>query len=300
MAAGPAPTDHGRGADRLTLLVRPGGRLPARLTTGPSRRLAIAPWTQVLWTARDDAHGQISSRRAGIDLPRPAVQAPPPETTHTAAVLRGRFNPQIFQPAWVAAQGLIRGAEAEAAEIAIIHPEVVAYSLDWARVEVERETLVIRTTSKTEAPEQVRDLALGMIRILSHTPIYGVGIQFAAHYPMADESARDELLDLVVPQTSWDRMLESPALASLTMQGERINRDIGRAGNALVTVEPSRKLLPHGIYIAVAEQYEVADPKQPALGSQAAHQALDAIWQTSAAGADSTVSSIFDLYAASR
>lgn len=226
------------------------------------------------------------------------MQAPSPETTYTTIVLRGRFNPQIFQPAWLAAQKLIRDAEAEAAEIAIIHPEVVAYALDWARVEVERETLVVGTTPKTEAPEQIRDLVLGMIDVLSHTPIAGVGIQFGAHYPMADEPARDALLDRVVPRSSWDRMLQSPALGSMTMQGERMNSDIGSAGRALVTVEPSRKLIPHGIYISIAEQYEVADLEEPALGSHAAQDALDAIWHTSAAGADSIVSSIFGLHAA--
>lgn len=227
------------------------------------------------------------------------MQAPAPDSTHAIVILRGHFNPQIFQPAWLAAQGLIRPAESEDATISIIHPEVVAYTLDWAKVEVEREMLTVATTSKTHAPEQVRDLALGMLGVLNHTPIHGVGLRFSGHYPMSDQDECARLIEILVPQTPWAQMLENPSLNSLTMQGDRIDGETGRRGNSFVTVEPSRKVA-NAIFVAVLDQYEVADSNEPALGAQPARDALDAVWSTSPAGARSIVDSIFELYAASR
>jgi hypothetical protein len=54
-------------------------------------------------------------------------------------VLVGSFNPAIFQPAWLAAKGLIRESESDAAVVELIHPEVAQYSAAWLHVLVTRE-----------------------------------------------------------------------------------------------------------------------------------------------------------------
>ena len=43
-------------------------------------------------------------------------------------VIIGSFNPQIFQPAWFANEGLVRKGEAETAKIVIIHNRIVSFS----------------------------------------------------------------------------------------------------------------------------------------------------------------------------
>ena len=70
------------------------------------------------------------------------------EIEGVSIVLLGDFNPKIFQPAWFAAQELIRKEEAESAEIEVIHPEVVVFSLDWLRIQVTRN----RWISEAQAP----------------------------------------------------------------------------------------------------------------------------------------------------
>ena len=60
-----------------------------------------------------------------------------PEIEGMSIVFRGDFNPKIFQPAWFAAQGLIRNEEADEAKIEIIHPTIVVFSLDWLRIQIE-------------------------------------------------------------------------------------------------------------------------------------------------------------------
>ena len=46
-------------------------------------------------------------------------------------VALGSFNPAIFHPIWFARQGLIRDAEAEAAEIQVVSPEVTLVKPEW-------------------------------------------------------------------------------------------------------------------------------------------------------------------------
>jgi hypothetical protein len=53
-----------------------------------------------------------------------------------AIVLLGSFNPQIFQPAWFAAEGLIPRELTDGANIGIIHSQLVAFSSEWLEINV--------------------------------------------------------------------------------------------------------------------------------------------------------------------
>ena len=85
-------------------------------------------------------------------------------------VLLGDFNPKIFQPAWFAAENLIQKAEADKADIRIVHPDLVGFSLDWLLLDVTRERFIAGTIQE---PYDViiRDLVIGAFRLLHHTPI---------------------------------------------------------------------------------------------------------------------------------
>ncbi len=53
----------------------------------------------------------------------------PLETTMdtVSIVLVGSFNPAIFQPMWFAANELIGRADAENAEVAVVHPDITQF-----------------------------------------------------------------------------------------------------------------------------------------------------------------------------
>ena len=72
-------------------------------------------------------------------------------------VLLGSFNPQIFQPAWFAAEGLVRKEEAEAAKIEIIHPQIISFSMEWLLLQVTQERFAASTTH-SPSYEPLRDL----------------------------------------------------------------------------------------------------------------------------------------------
>lgn len=181
------------------------------------------------------------------------------ERQGNAIHLLGSFNPRLFQPAWLAAHNLIRDAESETAEIRIIHSDIVSYALDWVRVEVEGEKLAIISTANSETPEQLRDLAVGVLEVLSHTPVYTVGIQFWGHYALESQEARDDLGWRLVPPDPFKEHLAMPGMTTLRVSGSRSSEDDPDGGGLIVTVEPSNRVNPNGVYISVLDQYELAD-----------------------------------------
>jgi len=222
------------------------------------------------------------------------VAKPVSEQRGNGVILRGSFNPRILQPAWLAAQGLIREAESENAEIRIVHEQVVAFGLEWANLEVDHDQLVVNSTPKGGTPEQVRDLALGAIEILDHTPIYNVGLQFFGHYGLKDQAARDELGWALVPPTPFEGQLARVGMRSLQMAGRRSAEDVGGDG-LMVTVEPSAHIAPNGVYLAVLDQYDVADSSEPNVGSSFAVDCIKSQWDPSLKRAESITSEIFSV-----
>lgn len=207
----------------------------------------------------------------------------------------GSFNPRIFQPAWLAAQGLIREAESENAEIGIVHSEVVSYALDWARIEVERERLAIASTGKSETPEQLRDLAIGVLEILSHTPVYLVGLQFWGHYALKDQEARDRLGRTLAPPEPFERHLVSPGVTTLRMTGGRPDGDDPDGDGLSIVIEPSNRVKPNGVYISIADQYDLADEDDPGVDARLAIACLKNKWSSSLKRAGEIPSTILSL-----
>jgi hypothetical protein len=208
-----------------------------------------------------------------------------------ALVFRGSFNPRILQPAWLAAQGLIREAESENAAIQIVHEQVVAFGLDWMNLEVRHDQLTVNSTPTSETPEQIRDLALGVIEILEHTPIHGVGLQFFGHYGLTDQAARDELQRKLVPQAPFEELLSGIGMRTLTMFGRREEGDEGLNGVS-VTVEPSATVEPNGVYVGVFDQYDFADPDDANLSSAPAVEVVKLRWQESSRRAEAIIAEI--------
>src|SRR5689334_12341845 len=102
------------------------------------------------------------------------------ESTASVVIL-GSFNPLIFQPEWLKENGLIGAKEAEAAResgVEVIHRQLVILNLSTSlRLEahLNRFTIVAK-----EAPVVVaRDFALKCFRLLSHTPVAQMGLNFA-------------------------------------------------------------------------------------------------------------------------
>ncbi len=198
-----------------------------------------------------------------------------PEIEGMNIVFRGDFNPKIFQPAWFAAQGLIRNEEADEATVEIIHPTIVVFTLDWLQIQIEPNRFYAGT-NQSPYFEILKDLILGTFRILNHTPIKMIGINYNSHFPMDSEDAWHDVGHRVAPKDMWNKILKKPGLRSLTMQGERPDDHKGRIA---VRIEPSNRAR-HGVFININDHYELKDPES-VLGCEAIIDMLESEWKSS-------------------
>jgi hypothetical protein len=171
------------------------------------------------------------------------------EIEGASIVLLGSLNPAIFQPFWLAKHNLISEADAKDAEVHIVHPEVSALGLGAGlELEVSRE----RFTAATANPASflpLRDLVLGVLNVLEHTPLTQMGLNYLAHYRAPSEAAWHELGHALAPKERWSHLVEKPGLRSLLMMGK-----LAESPNAtlFVKVEPSQRVTP-GVFIEATE-----------------------------------------------
>ncbi len=211
-----------------------------------------------------------------------------PEVEGSNIILRGDFNPKIFQPAWFAAQGLLREEEANNAEVEIIHPAIVRFSLDWFQLEVSQDRFFIGTT-QIPYYEILWDLVSGTFKILPHSPITKMGINFDFHYKMASEEDWHAVGHLMAPKQIWKDILEKPGMRSLSMQGQRPDE---YKGYIMVRIEPSRRI-EYGLFISINDHYEIKDPES-SLGCKEIIEMLDSSWKSSYKRSNEIVTSIVE------
>lgn len=165
-----------------------------------------------------------------------------------SVVLIGRFNPAIFQPAWLASHGLIRSEEAEHAKGLVFSPEVASFTAEWLVMQVTSERFEAHTDDPAHA-QPLRDLVLSIFGLLEHTPVEKMGINRHLHYQLESEERWHRLGHLLAPKDIWNNVLSDPGLRSLTVSGHGADAPGARVQ---VVVEPSAKFHP-GVYISVNE-----------------------------------------------
>jgi hypothetical protein len=202
-------------------------------------------------------------------LPQPSIQG-------HSIVLIGDFNPKIFQPMWFGVENLLRQREADGANIEIVHPEVVIFSLEWLRLEVTRERFSASTTLEAY-DEVIRDLVIGTFKLLRHTPLRKLGINREMHFMIESEEKWHKIGDTLAPKVPWADLLKNPGMRALVM--EEAERRDGLKGYIRVNVEPSTRIHP-GVFLRINDHYEAEDQKT-VVGADHMTQLLEYNWSDS-------------------
>lgn len=143
-------------------------------------------------------------------MPEPAL-----EISGTSIVLVGSFNPRIFHPQWFLRQNLMSKAEADDADVKIVHPEICQFETERFYFQVTTDRLTAGTKPNATS-EPLRDLILGTFYILEHTPVTALGINSQMHYGLVSEKAWHALGDKLAPKDGWNEVLEGrPGLRTL-------------------------------------------------------------------------------------
>jgi hypothetical protein len=183
----------------------------------------------------------------------------PPKVLEDLAsiVLVGSFNPAIFQPAWLAAKGLIRESEASGAAIEVIHPEISQFRADWLHLSVATDKFVASTRDPAHrAP--LRDLVVGIFDLLDQTPTSRMGLNRSMQVDVEDDEKWHALGHLIAPKEPWAGILVKPGTRTLLMEAARGD---GLPGKTFFRVEPSQRF-PHAVFVDVNSEFHL-DPKRP-------------------------------------
>ena len=177
------------------------------------------------------------------------------ETDGGAIALLGDFNPKIFQPAWLAAKGLIRSEEADAAEVRVIHHDLTDFTSGWLSVQVLPERFQAGASEGSQL-KPLCDLVVGLFTLLEHTPVTAMGVNRMLHYRLPSREKYIGFGDMLAPKPLWARLVDDPGLLSQTIQGTRP----GKVSRYMqLKVERSVKVTPFGVYFQSTEHYEQAN-----------------------------------------
>jgi len=136
---------------------------------------------------------------------------------------------------------------------------------------------MVLSTNQEQAFELIRDLALGTFRLLSHTPIFQLGINLEMHFQLRSKEEWHDFGHQLAPKDQfWSDTLKNPGTSYVAIQGERPD---GFIGAIKVDVQPSIKVS-NGVSFRVNDHYEV-DSKGDVIGCDYILNVLESEWELS-------------------
>lgn len=189
----------------------------------------------------------------------------PPERQNFSIVLLGAFNPAIFQPLWFSVNGLVPKEEAEAAELQVVHKDLSSLTIGSIQIQINKQRFGITALESSQGP-QVRDLALGVICILEHTPLTAIGLNLEFLFGFNDDASWHGFGHRLAPKEAWRKFLIDPGMSGLEIEGKR---DGVPKAKVNMRVAPSADI-PRGVQIAINQHYDL---KTPALQSESERNA---------------------------
>jgi len=209
----------------------------------------------------------------------------PPDIGAATLVFVGAWNPAILHPRWFASEGLLTDQEVDHVEenaqrgegILTVTGEVTVFDTEWFLLQATSERLILATSERTsESFLPLRDLALGVLTVLRHTPIQQMGMNYTKHIGLS-EGRWERFSDLIAPSTAWSQLL--PRATEVTSVQVKTERTAFEAPGFIgITVEPSVRIA-GGAYVSVNDHVEL--PSEPAAGAAAAARVLRDHWEAS-------------------
>lgn len=205
----------------------------------------------------------------------------------SSVVAVGAFNPAIFSPDWLERNQLIGQDDSDNAKKTlslIISQQVTVFETEWFAFQVLDNQFSL--TSKGALTPAFKDLAVGILSLVPHTPITAIGLNFLAHFRLGTEAEYHKIGDVVAPKPIWNSLYpdkNTAGLANLTIRIQDAERgQTPRSGNEKrISVQPSGKVK-FGVFLSLNDHREIVETKDD--GMTAAEQAaalIDSVWQNS-------------------
>lgn len=125
-----------------------------------------------------------------------------------STVVVGRLNPLIFSPEWLHSNGVIGPEEAIEARdhgIEVMAPNITSIVLGTMKLIVEEERFLL--TVSDEPLVRAKDFTASCFRLLAHTPVRAVGLNFSAVLVPNDLEQWHRFGDAIAPKDAWDNFI---------------------------------------------------------------------------------------------
>jgi len=211
-----------------------------------------------------------------------------PEIDVKTIVLRGNFNPQLYQPAWFAFNNLLHKDVIETAKGLNINSVLTQFSFEEFQVQVTEDRFAVGVESALYS-EPLRDLVLGTFMLLHHTPIEMIGINRQVHFHLEKEEQLSKILNHFAPKSEWKDVLDEASFESIVFRGNRKDK---YEGFIRVAVTPSPKYKP-GLFIDINDHYNLIDRTEKIVTADKALNVLKSAWDASHKMTESIIYSIY-------
>jgi hypothetical protein len=175
-----------------------------------------------------------------------------------SVVVGGAFNPAVFSADWLLHQDLIDSPTFSAMDNSITTPEFTALRFGDVALQVTREAFQVATSEASEF-EPLRDLAVNILRLLSHTPVGVLGINRHFHIKADHVDSWHAIGDAIVPKAPWNDVLQLPGMRSVSLWGARPDK---HAGRVQIQIEPS-VAIQYGIFVSQNDHFDLYDLDSP-------------------------------------
>lgn len=135
-------------------------------------------------------------------------------------------------------------------------------------------------TSKSALTPAFRDLAVGTLTLVPHTPITALGLNFMGHYRLATEAEYHKVGDVLAPKKIWKELFpdenDSPGIGDLTIRIQHAPRSrLPTVGDETrISLQASSKL-PYAVFLSYNDHREIAEDRDRAVA--AAERAVEII-----------------------
>lgn len=175
----------------------------------------------------------------------------------------GIFNPAMFSVDMLNENGLLGTEDADLARDQgsyVLTRQMSTLETEWVRLQVLENQLFIM--SKGALSPAVRDIAVGILSLLSYTNISAVGLGFFGHYKMSSRADYHRVGDVFAPKTIWNDIFptenHNTGMETLTVVVQPVRRDeTAVMGNVKqITLQPS-KLISDGLFLSCNDHHVV-------------------------------------------
>ena len=187
-----------------------------------------------------------------------------PERKQYYVVLRGAFNPLMFQPEWFGRNDVIAHEEVtyarnqSNAQPTIVTPQLTLFRTTQFIVTVDSATFQV--VAQKEPLVTLKDFVRKTFEKLGGITIGAYGLNFSAHYKFANEELINTFADRLAPKQYWRSLLgddinsknRKGGLTSIQMHKFKDNNE----GNISILLEQSAHVRP-GIWLACNDHVNV-------------------------------------------